>query len=165
MRGYLTLVAISLWLTGCNLLKNTSRETASSSQSFTRTKAVKMLEEKDWLSRSESLQFSVTTDSTNYSIQLWPKGLFTYSPERGFSGSAEKILITGSSTKKSSQSELAAQEKQDKGKKENIEKEYENAKESQQNKVIASKVSWKLILSGLLLFGVAVWAVYRKLIN
>ena len=48
-------------------------------------------------SSAESQSLLLTNESSgyDYSLEIWPKGIFSFSQEKGFIGEAEKILLSG----------------------------------------------------------------------
>lgn len=92
MKEYVFLLLILL-LNACSLLKNTSHSINQSQELLTNQTNLKMLEEKDWGERSNRLIFSTDSSDQQFTIQIWPKGLFTYSPAKGFSGTADRVQI------------------------------------------------------------------------
>ena len=48
-------------------------------------------------SSAESQSILLTDDSSgyDYSLEIWPKGIFSFSQEKGFIGEAEKVLLIG----------------------------------------------------------------------
>jgi len=43
---------------------------------------------------SESLYVASDSSAYDYNLEIWPKGRFSYSPEKGFEGEAEKVKIS-----------------------------------------------------------------------
>lgn len=48
-------------------------------------------------SSAESQSLLLTDDSLgyDYSLEIWPKGVFSFSQDKGFVGEAEKLMVTG----------------------------------------------------------------------
>ena len=78
MSKQLQLIGVLLLLVRCNLLKSNTSRLDRFSQSAVQNEYLKTQEKKDWLNKSASLQWSVTTDTANYAIELWPSGVFTF---------------------------------------------------------------------------------------
>jgi hypothetical protein len=107
----------------------------------------------------------VELDMASFSMQLWPKGVFTYSAAQGFKGEAEKILISGKTkrgTATSRQENYSAGTKSD---------QKLTASESTVDKTESSKkethrtVSWKIIVAAVLMLALVGWLVIRWLKN
>jgi hypothetical protein len=165
MRAYFIIAVLPIVLGSCNLLKNTNSSLVSSGMETSAEQTTSAQLQKDWLSKSADLEFTVASDSANYSVQIWPKGAFTYSAENGFSGEAEWMTITGN--RKSNSENLKQQnlEQRDQGKIA-LKKSSENkAVITEKEKTKSSKVSWKLILAGVVLLILAGWGLYRKFIK
>jgi len=101
----------------------------------------------------------------SFSMQLWPKGVFTYSAAQGFKGEAEKILISGKTkrgTATSRQENYSAGTKSD---------QKLTASESTVDKTESSKkethrtVSWKIIVAAILMLALVGWRVISWLKN
>lgn len=97
MRKYKVAFYIALFyaLTSCGLLQRNTTTSTEDRQDL--SGKVDMVTAAAQEKNMESQSFTFYTDSTQhgYSIQLWPKGHFTYSPLNGFEGEAEKVLVTG----------------------------------------------------------------------
>lgn len=159
MRKYILLVIV---FCGCSLFKNTSTEMERTHQLSSNQKDYRLTEQKDWLSKSGSITLYKDTNHADYSIQIWPKGMFSYSQEKGFTGEADRVMIKGNVSGSSAFSDSSILEQQDKGK--------VAVNLSQKNKEIAddkkkvktSSYSWKLILTGLGVILITGWVLYRK---
>jgi len=96
MKRYAHFIAVMLIsMFGCNLLKNTSTESAKSKQNYGEKFQMDLLEQKKLEMNKGSLFIHQDSSVQDYTVQLWPKGAFTYSASSGFSGEADHILITG----------------------------------------------------------------------
>jgi len=83
-----------------------------------------------------SIRLVAEDDSLHQSwdIQLWPKGKFTFSPDRGFEGEAEQVLIKGDLT---GSSKFRARDVKNKHQKSNSESEFQqNQKQKQASKKV-----------------------------
>jgi hypothetical protein len=147
----------------CNLFKNTATELQSSHELSTADTQVKFTEQKDWLSRSASMAYHHDSANLDYSIRIWPKGVFSFSGEKGFTGEAEQVLVTGNSKTGSVSSDLRTSSQRDKGK---IQQQLSTKKKDvadQKIKIKKSAPSWKWITAGLAFLGVICCFIYTKL--
>ncbi|MBB6502807.1 hypothetical protein [Pedobacter cryoconitis] len=111
------------------------------------------VEKKDWFKKTASLMFYRDSMRRDYAVQLWPKGAFTYSPEKGFSGGADSILFMGGSTELLTYSGKTTAQELDKGRIEEKSKQSKQDISQQQTKEKQSLVSWKWITLILVLTG------------
>jgi len=90
--GYLTLL---VGCAGCGMLKDTSKSVNATHDQLDEQQATKLLVDANKTITAATL--TLYTDSTNqdYSVQVWPKGRFTFSAANGFEGEAEQVLVTG----------------------------------------------------------------------
>lgn len=158
---YILLPAILAY--GCGLFKNTGTDRENSHQLLSAERELKTLEQKDWLDKSGSINLYRDSSNLNYTIQIWPKGAFNFSQNKGFSGEAEKILVQGSAKVGSLATAIYSSEQRDKA---TISKTV--AKKSKQVsdehlKVKQSSPSWKWVLAGSLTVALLCWFIYRKL--
>lgn len=94
MRVCIVMVVVLL-ISGCNLLKNNSKTTDEQNLSLTHQSSLNTKDQKDWAKNSSSLLFYKDSAQRDYVVQLWPKGNFSYSAEKGFNGEADSLFIQG----------------------------------------------------------------------
>ncbi|SEA51790.1 hypothetical protein [Pedobacter hartonius] len=163
MRTSLYGLPLVILSSGCSLFKNTSTAIENSHQLSSTEKELKVIQQKDWLSKSEGVAFYQDTGSRNYAIQIWPKGNFTFSPGAGFSGEAEKILVEGNIKKATLAAGMYNIEQQDKGKAESRVSEKKKQISDEHLKSKRSLPSWKWMLTGVAMLAVLCWFTYRKI--
>jgi len=147
----------------CNLFKNTATKLQSSHELSTADTQVKSTEQKDWLSQSGSVSYHRDSSNLDYSIRIWPKGVFSFSADKGFTGEAEQVLVTGNSKTGSVSSDLRTSSQRDKGK---IQQQLSTKKKDtadQKINIKKSAPSWKWIIAGLAFIGVICCFIYTKL--
>jgi hypothetical protein len=113
-------------------------------------------------------ELSVTSyfkDSANhdYEIQIWPKGAFTFSKDKGFTGQAAQIRIKGKSGRLMSGGAVSRKLEQSK---EGLLLSDQQSKLKVTGKKEVSKQtspSWKAILISVLLILVVVWWIGKRL--
>ena len=150
-------------LASCSILKNSDSNKHIAQQQSSYQASGHLVENRDWLNRSNALTLYADSSNQDYTIQLWPKGRFSYSAETGFSGEADKILITGKSKSGSSSLATVDSEESDQGKTEIQTNLKEGTSSSQKDKLKKSSVSWKVVLAFTALILIAGWAIYRKI--
>ncbi len=93
------LFIVLLLLPGCSLLKNSKTETEKNQQSATSSNQRKL--DATLNVSTDKRIFKWTLDSSGYQsiLQIWPKGLFTFSFDKGFEGNAEKIQLSTTARK------------------------------------------------------------------
>lgn len=89
----LILGIILIFITACSLFKEKSFYRADSLLNTNLKREVKT----NRTDHSKGIRIYVSSDSTdrNYFTEIFPKGSFNYSPEMGFSGEAERIVLKG----------------------------------------------------------------------
>lgn len=97
MKFFICIISFSFCLTGCGLLHNSNKYTSETEDKSLDRSNSKFLKEKEM-----QTELSITShfkDSANhdYEIQIWPKGTFSLSEDKGFIGQAEQIRIKGKS--------------------------------------------------------------------
>ncbi|MDO7744095.1 MAG: hypothetical protein MUP99_09985, partial [Pedobacter sp.] len=147
MMKYLFAAGLVVVSASCGMFKNTENSNSKSRQQSSYELNHSISEEKDWLSKSGSLTFYVDSTNQDYTIQLWPVGRFSYSPEKGFTGEAQRILITDKSKSGSAYAGMSNTEESDKGKVDIQVSAKEQAESTEQQKTKKSSVSWKVILA------------------
>lgn len=158
MKCFLLLLIVLVFYS-CNLFKNTHSSGQDLHQQLSSVADANFHEDKNWLNKSNAITWQRDTGNKSYTVQLWPKGSFTFSPEYGFSGEAEKVLLTGNAETGSSYVNQRSHQMSDKGK--------IDVQSHQKGKMITdereitktSSPSWKWVVAGLVLllalFGIA----------
>ena len=162
MMKYLCAAGLVVFSASCGMFKNTENSNSKSRRQSSYELNHSILEEKDWLSKSGSLTFYADSNNQDYTIQLWPVGRFSYSPEKGFTGEAEKILITDKSKSGSTYAGMTNTEESDKGRVDIRASEKNKSESAEQQKTKKSSVSWKVILAFIGLVVIIVWFIYNK---
>lgn len=163
MKFVVFIISLSFCMSGCGLLRNSSKYTSENeSKSFDQSDS-KFLKEKEMLT-----ELSVTShfkDSANhdYEIQIWPKGTFSFSEGKGFIGEAEQIRVKGKSDRLINGGTTSRKLEQSK-------EGLLLADQQSKLKVIGKKEvskqtspSWKLILISAVLILIVVWWIGRRL--
>ena len=109
-KGYVCLLVV-LFFYNCGIM-NDKHTTKALSELTDETKMDLVLKAETEL-KDNSLKMIVRDDSLNkdWNIQLWPKGKFTFSPQNGFEGEADKVLINGRSSQRNRSTETEATDK------------------------------------------------------
>lgn len=119
-------------------------------------------EQKDFLKESGSVSFHRDSSDFGYSLQIWPRGTFSYSPEDGFSGEADKVLVTGKGKSGSVSTGLTNILERDKGKiRQNLKQHTKNVRDEKQKSKKTSP-SWKWVIAGLAFMMVVGCFIYTK---
>ncbi|WP_316820849.1 hypothetical protein [Pedobacter gandavensis] len=94
-REVFTLFCIAHCFSACSLFQKTSTSTLRSAMKA-EEKSVRTAQLKS-MNQSLGWSLSVRDDSLNSSstVVIWPKGEFSFSPLTGFSGMADRVMITG----------------------------------------------------------------------
>ena len=162
MRKHLIFFAAACLLCNCNLLKHTNSAVSKTQVSQSDQLRLSKLQENNWLSISGLSTVDLQHQQASYQVLLWPKGSFTFSPQNGFSGAADSVIVTGHSASNSSSAASAHSTIQDKGTMEtNYTRQTKSALELSAKKK-SSSPSWKLLLPAMvLLFLLAGYAMLK----
>ena len=151
MKGYVCLLVV-LFFYSCGIM-NDKHTTKTLSELTDETKLDLAMKAETEL-KDNSLKMIVRDDSLNkdWNIQLWPKGKFTFSPQNGFEGEAEKVLINGRSFERNRSKETEAVDKTQKSSIDiSLHEKKKNVKTAkQEEKSIRQNYSW-LLYCGFLL--------------
>lgn len=90
--GYLLL----FWLGSCSLMRNSRVNKSSAVLQQEQSLAMAGKEQRDWSKNMESIFLFRDSSRQVYGLQLWPKGIFTYSATGGFTGEADSMRVIGS---------------------------------------------------------------------
>lgn len=93
-------VTVCLFLIGagtgsCGLIGQSTKINKESGTLTNTDTSLQRTEEQARLERTKLLTFSSDSSQMNYSVQIWPKGNFSFSTDSGFMGEAKHILMTG----------------------------------------------------------------------
>jgi hypothetical protein len=105
---------VSVAVTSCGMLHDTVKITDAYHEMRSSNTLLKLAADSEYSSKSASLLLFKDSSDQNYTLQIWPKGKFTYSPVSGFEGEAEKMLVSGKLKLASSGSELSGADQQGK---------------------------------------------------
>ena len=157
MKGVVFLLMMLLFSFGCSLLKS-SRVITEKSKQVHKSKTDVVFSEKKDVTR-KSMDFVIYSDSMHrdYRIQFWPKGVFTFSAEKGFVGEADSVSSSGSNRDRFSYSGVTRFEERDVGKVEGEFKQNAQVVSSKKTKIKTGSVSWVWVFAGLLAVGIWSW--------
>ena len=91
MKTYIIMLAIAL--TSCHILTKNK----STSKKLTQKEELQLTAQHHTLSKQNKL-FLTDSSHSDFTVWLWPKGNFTFSPTKGFNGEAERIVVKGKQT-------------------------------------------------------------------
>ena len=86
-------IIIVMSLLGCKLLQKNKYTQKTETESET----MQLVEQRNTLNRKSEV-FLVDSSDNHFTLQLWPRGKFTFSVAKGFEGEAEKIIIKSKQT-------------------------------------------------------------------
>lgn len=89
----LFLILGQLCLSACGMLHKTTKN--NSVATLKNKEEIAVNDQSTYLQQQRNRSLTVRNDSSDAfsQIEIWPKGRFDLSPEKGFSGQAEKVLI------------------------------------------------------------------------
>lgn len=162
-RGYYILMFSWLLLgwSGCGLLKQTAKTTASSRQDSTIKTQFKAKDAQEAVKQTLSLTLNRDAAAATYSMLLWPKGRFTFSTEKGFEGEADSVQMTGESWAFEDHSEIVSTGDQQKTESEVEGKQELKVKSVQEDSAIESFANYKLIIGAVAFIFLLLFLVFR----
>ena len=95
MRVYFYVLIVLPALSGCGILKDTSKITDNNHTLVNQELAMQLSIDDAQVKKASVLTLYSDSSHQDYSVQVWPKGHFTFSATNGFEGEAEKLLIKG----------------------------------------------------------------------
>lgn len=111
--SFLVVYPLLLWASSCSLLTNSKVKKVEESYSDQYVAGFSVSSQKNWSGNSESLLLYRDSSQQNYAVQLWPKGVFTYSDAYGFTGEADSVKILRSTRNGISGSATATHHQED----------------------------------------------------
>ncbi len=162
-RGYYILMFSWLFLgwSGCGLLKQTVKTTASSRQDSILKTQFKAKDAQEAVKQTLSLTTHRDSAGAVYSMVLWPKGKFTFSTENGFEGEADSVLLTGENWAFENHSEILSTGDQQKTESEVEGKQEVKVKSVQEDSTIKSFADYKLIIGVVAFIFLLLYLVFR----
>ncbi len=89
-------------LQSCSLLKNTKTETEKNQQSAKSSDQRKLDASRKATTDQRVFEWKLDRSGNQSILQIWPKGQFSFSADKGFEGEAEKIQLISKSQKSGS---------------------------------------------------------------
>ena len=148
-----SLIGAALFLQACGLFKNNNQSKSSNQTKMENFTDLQLSEQSH--SSAESQRILLTDDSSgyDYSLEIWPKGIFSFSQEKGFIGEAEKVLLIGTGVQTSVMQLQQNQELQEERVNNSGLTKATSETSSLEQEAEASTPSWKwMIILGLVLF-------------
>jgi hypothetical protein len=88
----ITLLSFVFLLPACGIFKKVSKATFEQKLQTGERLDVKEVEQLHVQKQESLLLLNKTVSGLEYRLEIWPKGSFTFSPEKGFVGEAERLL-------------------------------------------------------------------------
>ena len=142
MRAWLIILLLTALCSACGFFKNTKSNVNVARQESEYEAKTSIVDNKDWLKTTESLNLYSDSSLQTYAVRLWPKGSFTFSTDQGFSGEADSVVILGSFKGGSTAAAVSNIKEQDKGKIEIGKASSGKKSANQKSKVKQQETSW-----------------------
>lgn len=97
MKFFICIISFSFCLIGCGLLRNSSKYTSEAEDKSLDQSNSRFVKEKEVLTELNITSHFKDSANHDYEIQIWPKGTFSFSEDKGFIGQAEQIRMKGKS--------------------------------------------------------------------
>lgn len=156
-------VFLSLMIAGCSVFKNGTKSREEQELMMKNQSSFSSTEQKDWLKKTGSIWFFRDSADANYSVQVWPRGVFSYSVENGFKGEAEKVVIAGNSSNVSTAAFSQNVKEHDQG---NVTLKQQNEERLDikgVHQTSSQSVSWKVTIGFVIGLAMIGWWIFRKL--
>lgn len=156
------LTCLLILMFNCSLFKNTATDLHQSHELSTAIEEIRTVEHRDWLSKSGSLYLHQDSSNMDYSVQILPRGVFSFSSAGGFSGEADKVLLTGRIRAGSVSLDSSSSLQQDKGEtRQQYSQQVSNVIDQKDKKKTAAP-SWKWLVGILAFLGALSCFLYSK---
>jgi hypothetical protein len=159
-----TLLCAVLLLQGCGLFKNNRESNLLNQIKMENFTAIQDTEQFNNTVESERLIVTGDSSGYDYSLEIWPKGAFSFSPEKGFVGEAEKLRLIGAGVQSSAMMLQENLEQNELGSKNlQLEKSSSQSARLEQNEKIAAPSLKLTIVLGLVFLVLATgWYLSRR---
>lgn len=160
-----SIVCLLLFLitSGCSLFKNNTKTREEQVINMKNQSSFSSAGQKNWLKQTGSFSLFRDSSDASYSVQVWPRGAFSYSAENGFKGEAEKVIISGNSRNVGTAAFAENVKEQDQGKFTLKEQNKEILGMKENYQTTKESVSWKVIFSIVISLGLLVWLIVKYL--
>jgi len=163
MRAVRICIALIAFGYGCGLMQTRTRNTTRDYALEQRNMELKVSADREKNGSFHMLDAGSDSLSRTYRLLLWPKGSFTFSPEMGFVGEAEKIELSGTLEQIKAYSAMVNSQTAEKIKVKAALKEQEKKVSEEKNVVVSSAYSLKWLIAGIVFIGAAVFWFYRRI--
>jgi len=163
MRSLRICIALIAFVYGCGLMQTRTRNRSKDYTLEQRELDLKVSADLEKNGSFNMLHRSKDSLSSTYRILLWPKGSFTFSPEMGFVGEAEKIEMSGTLEQLKAYSAMVNNQTKEKVKVTATLNEEGKKVAEQKNVVVSSAYSLKWLIAGIVFIGAAVFWIYRRI--
>jgi hypothetical protein len=159
----IVVLALIFTCSGCSLLQNVRKTNDKKEVSSENDQTISNGFSGSSSTVKKSVQFEVDTTKLTHKIQIWPKGQFIFSSDKGFVGAAEKVevetyvkydrhkLVMDNSVKKENNDSMFSLETHN----------SVNLKESKSS--IDKSVSWKIMIFAAVLISLLSFFAYSKI--
>jgi len=159
--GYAAIVVLSC--NSCGLMKHTATTSDSSDQLSTVDTELQMSESRNWSEKSAQLYLKKDTGNLEYTVQIWPRGSFSFSHKDGFTGEAYQVTLKGTDRSSSLSAAENFAQVSDRGRVENSFSTNKKNISKTQVKVEKSALSWKWVLAAIISLAILSWLICRIL--
>lgn len=163
MRSLKYISPLAILIVGCGLFKNTKSNSERYEEQITNQLEQQVSGNVDYLSSSSVIGLRLDSNRSDYFVELWPKGPFTFSSEKGFSGEAEKVRMHGSSKSGSSNTNIAKSSESQAAAFKSKVKQKQKLESGIRSDNKKSTPSWLWLIIGLVLLAVIARLALRKL--
>jgi hypothetical protein len=146
------MVALISGLLGCGAFRDLNKEKRIIRTSSDSSLTYMALEKQGSREVREAVVLRRDSSEADYTLEVWPRGKFSYSPEMGFEGEALKVIISGSQKKTSEMVERQlVQEASSRVYDQRLQSQH-NSKGVEKTGQVRKTVGWKMI-AGFLALG------------
>jgi len=157
------LLLLSLFVVGCGVFQQVHKTKDEEQLALRKESKLNFSSATDKVEHAKELIFYKDSNAYAYWIQVWPKGSFSFSPEKGFVGEAEKIVIAGKGRQMLNASSVKLTDRQEKTKADLEVQTDEKLKASKKVEIKDSSLSWKWIAVMVLATIIGIILIYNRL--
>jgi hypothetical protein len=161
MKKQVHYILLSVAASGCSTMHDRLKTTEADHKMLNSSNEQKLAADSEYYSKSASLLLFNDSSDQDYTLQIWPKGKFTYSAANGFQGEAEKMLVSGKMKHASSGSKLSGADQHGKSSIQLLTKQKQKMASGHESTVKKKTISLKWMIAGVVSLVIIGFVLYQ----